>query len=188
MIAIIDFGISNIGAVYNALSYLNIKSKIISKATELKFSKKFIIPGSGKFGKGMHLLKEKGFVDKLNELVLVKKYPILGICLGHQAIAENFGAKLYNMKEPLHGVQTDIYLGNDYIFDGIQSEIKACRYHSWSVESKFFPEELKIIAEDCEGVVMALSHKKYDLKGIEFHPESIQTETGFNMIKNFINN
>ena len=75
MIAIIDFGISNIGAVYNALSYLNIKSKIISKATELKFSKKFIIPGSGKFGKGMHLLKEKGFVDKLNELVLVKKYP-----------------------------------------------------------------------------------------------------------------
>jgi len=83
MIAIIDFGISNIGAVYNALSYLNIKSKIISKAAELKFSKKFIIPGSGKFGKGMHLLKEKGFVDKLNELVLVKKYPILGICLGY---------------------------------------------------------------------------------------------------------
>ena len=136
---------------------------------------------------GPSLPKDAG---KMNELIF-KYYntkPMLGICLGHQAIAENFGAKLYNMKEPLHGVQTDIYLGNDYIFDGIQSKIKACRYHSWSVESKSFPEELKIIAEDCEGEVMALSHKKYDLKGIQFHPESIQTETGFNMIKNFINN
>tara|TARA_B100001989_G_C24481199_1_gene434523 strand:- start:114 stop:719 length:606 start_codon:yes stop_codon:yes gene_type:complete len=83
MISIIDFGISNVGAVYNALSYLNIKCKIISKANELKFSKKFIIPGSGKFGEGMHLLKKKGFVDKLNELILIKKYPILGICLGY---------------------------------------------------------------------------------------------------------
>jgi len=136
---------------------------------------------------GPSLPKDAG---KMNELIL-KYYntkPILGICLGHQAIAENFGGKLYNMKEPLHGVQTNIYLGNDYIFDGIESEIKACRYHSWSVESKSFPEELKIIAEDSEGVVMALSHKKYDLKGIQFHPESIQTKTGFNMIQNFINN
>ena len=136
---------------------------------------------------GPSLPKDAG---KMNELIL-KYYntkPILGICLGHQAIAENFGGKLYNMKEPLHGVQTDIYLGNDYIFDGIQSEIKACRYHSWSVENKSFPKELKIIAEDSKGVVMALSHKKYDLKGIQFHPESIQTKTGFNMIKNFINN
>ena len=127
---------------------------------------------------------------KMNELIL-KYYnskSILGICLGHQAIAENFGGKLYNMKEPLHGVQTDIYLDNDYIFEGIESEIKACRYHSWSVDKDSFPDELKIIARDSYGVIMALSHKIYDLKGIQFHPESIQTKTGFNMIQNFINN
>ena len=127
---------------------------------------------------------------KMNELIL-KYYnskSILGICLGHQAIAENFGGKLYNMKEPLHGVQTDIYLDNDYIFDGIESEIQACRYHSWSVDKDSFPDELKIIASDLDGVIMALSHKRYDLKGIQFHPESIQTKTGFNMIQNFINN
>ena len=92
------------------------------------------------------------------------------------------------MKEPLHGVQTDIYLDNDYIFEGIESEIKACRYHSWSVDKDSFPDELKIIARDSDGVIMALSHKIYDLKGIQFHPESIQTKTGFNMIQNFINN
>ncbi|MFL3022062.1 MAG: anthranilate synthase component II [Cytophagales bacterium] len=115
---------------------------------------------------------------KMNELIL-KYYnskSILGICLGHQAIAENFGGKLYNMKEPLHGVQTNIYLDNDYIFDGIESEIQACRYHSWSVDKDSFPDELKIIARDLDGVIMALSHKRYDLKGIQFHPESIQTK------------
>ena len=127
---------------------------------------------------------------KMNELILnyYNSKSILGICLGHQAIAENFGGKLYNMKEPLHGVQTDIYLDNDYIFEGIESEIKACRYHSWSVDKNSFPDELKIIARDSDGVIMALSHKIYDLKGIQFHPESIQTKTGFNMIQNFINN
>tara|TARA_Y100000768_G_scaffold337445_1_gene279591 strand:- start:843 stop:1412 length:570 start_codon:yes stop_codon:yes gene_type:complete len=127
---------------------------------------------------------------KMNELIL-KYYntkSILGICLGHQAIAENFGGKLYNMKEPLHGVQTDIYLDDDYIFEGIKSEIKACRYHSWSVDKDSFPEELKITARDADGVIMALSHRSYDIKGIQFHPESIQTKTGFNMIQNFINN
>ena len=127
---------------------------------------------------------------KMNELILnyYNSKSILGICLGHQAIAENFGGKLYNMKEPLHGVQTDIYLDNDYIFEGIESEIKACRYHSWSVDKDSFPDELKIIARDSDGVIMALSHKIYDLKGIQFHPESIQRKTGFNMIQNFINN
>ena len=136
---------------------------------------------------GPSLPKDSG---SMIELILkyYKTKSILGICLGHQAIAENFGGKLYNMKEPLHGVQTDIYLDNDYIFDGIESKIKACRYHSWSVDRYSLPEELKIIATDSDEVIMALSHKKYDLKGIQFHPESILTKSGFNMIQNFIKN
>ena len=136
---------------------------------------------------GPSLPKDSG---KMNELIsnYYDSKPILGICLGHQAIAENFGGTLYNMEEPLHGVQTDIYLEDDYIFKGIESKIKACRYHSWSVLNESFPEELNITARDSDGVIMALSHKKFDLKGIQFHPESIQTKTGFNMIQNFINN
>ena len=136
---------------------------------------------------GPSLPKDSG---KMNELIsnYYDSKSILGICLGHQAIAENFGGTLYNMEEPLHGVQTDIYLEEDYIFKGIESKIKACRYHSWSVLNEPFPEVLKITARDSDGVIMALSHKKFDLKGIQFHPESIQTKTGFNMIQNFINN
>ena len=151
------------------------------KMVEVDFFDKIILTP------GPSLPKDAG---KMKELIL-KYYsskPILGICLGHQAIAENFGGKLYNMKEPLHGVQTDIYLDNDYLFKGIKSKIKACRYHSWSVDKDSFPNELKTIANDSDGVIMALSHKRYDIKGVQFHPESIQTKTGFNMIQNFINN
>ena len=157
-----------------------IKNDIININEVQSFDKIILSPGPS-------LPKDAG---KMNELI--SKYfdtkSILGICLGHQAIAENFGGKLYNMKEPLHGVQTDIYLDDDYIFKGIESEIKACRYHSWSVDNESFPQELNIIAKDRDGVVMALSHKRFDLRGIQFHPESIQTKSGFNMIQNFINN
>jgi len=157
-----------------------IKNDKIKMLEVASFDKIILSPGPS-------LPKDAG---KMNKLIL-KYYntkSILGICLGHQAIAENFGGKLYNMKEPLHGVQTDIYLDDDYIFEGIKSEIKACRYHSWSVDKDSFPQELKITARDADGVIMALSHRSYDIKGIQFHPESIQTKTGFNMIQNFINN
>ena len=151
------------------------------KMNEIKTYDKIIL------SPGPSLPKDAG---KMKELILkyYKIKPILGICLGHQAIAENFGAKLFNMKEPLHGVQTNIFLDNDYMFHGVKSEIKGCRYHSWSVSNKNLPEELNIIAKDEKGVIMGVSHKKFDLKGIQFHPESIQTKDGFKIVKNFINN
>ena len=157
-----------------------IKNDLIKMEEVQSYDKIILSPGPS-------LPKDAG---KMNELILnyYDSKPILGICLGHQAIAENFGGKLYNMEEPLHGVQTDIYLEEDYIFKNIESKIKACRYHSWSVVNDPFPKDLKIIARDSDGLIMALSHKKFDLKGIQFHPESIQTKTGFNMIKNFIIN
>ena len=151
------------------------------KMNEIKTYDKIIL------SPGPSLPKDAG---KMKELILkyYKTKPILGICLGHQAIAENFGAKLFNMKEPYHGVQSKIFLKDDYIFHGIKSEIKGCRYHSWSVSNKNLPEELNIIAKDEKGVIMGVSHKKFDIKGIQFHPESIQTKDGFKMVHNFINN
>ena len=89
MITILDFGISNIGGVINALNFLNIKNKIVSTTKELKLAKKIIIPGSGNFGEGMRLLKKSGFDDVLNNLVLIRKVPILGICLGYHLMLKS---------------------------------------------------------------------------------------------------
>lgn len=116
------------------------------------------------------------------------KKPILGVCLGHQAIGEVFGAKLENLSEVFHGVATEgSQLGNDYIFEGLPNRIIMGRYHSWIVSKEDFPSCLEITAESDEDQIMALRHKKYDIHGIQFHPESVLTPEGKKIIKNFIN-
>lgn len=124
-------------------------------------------------------------------LELIKEFAghksILGVCLGHQAIAEVFGAKLINIPNVFHGVQTPVKIvGEDYIFTGLLEEILAGRYHSWVVSKENFPEELEVTAEDGEGVIMALKHRILDLHGVQFHPESILTPEGVKIIDNFL--
>ena len=125
-------------------------------------------------------------------LDLIKKYgstkDILGICLGHQAIGEVYGAKLYNMKEVLHGVGTSVQLllKDDYLFRDIPENFMVCRYHSWAVEKNSVNGELLINSIDMEDIVMGLSHKKYKVRGLQFHPESILTENGKQLIKNWL--
>lgn len=116
------------------------------------------------------------------------KKPILGVCLGHQAIGENFGAKLINLPEVFHGVATDIDVQkDDYLFEGLPAHFKVGRYHSWVVDKKDFPEnELEIIATDDNGMIMALRHKNYDIRGVQFHPESILTPDGMRIIENWL--
>ena len=115
---------------------------------------------------------------------------ILGICLGHQAIAEVFGGKLTNMEKVFHGVATPICLAKerDEIFKGIPDSFLVGRYHSWQADKGTFSAELKITAEDKDGSIMALAHKEYDVKGLQFHPESILTEFGKEIMFNWINN
>lgn len=116
------------------------------------------------------------------------KKPILGVCLGHQAIGEVFGAKLENLSEVFHGVATEgSQLGNDYIFEGLPNRIIMGRYHSWIVSKEDFPSCLEITAESDEDQIMALRHKEYDIHGIQFHPESVLTPEGKKIIKNYIN-
>lgn len=113
--------------------------------------------------------------------------PILGVCLGHQAIGEVFGGKLENLSEVFHGVATEgSQFGNDSIFKGLPHRITMGRYHSWVVAKEMFPECLTITAESDEGQIMALKHKTLDIHGIQFHPESILTPEGRTIIKNFI--
>ena len=114
--------------------------------------------------------------------------PMLGVCLGHQAIGEVFGGKLENLSDVFHGVATEgTQFGNDYIFDGLPERIVMGRYHSWVVSRDAFPDCLEITAQSDEGQIMALRHRKYDIHGIQFHPESVLTPDGASIIKNWIN-
>lgn len=113
--------------------------------------------------------------------------PMLGVCLGEQAIGEAFGAKLVNLKDVYHGVQTPVdIISPDYIFEGLKPEIMAGRYHSWVVSRENFPPSLEITAVSKEGYIMGLRHRTMDVHGIQFHPESVLTPDGLKIIDNFL--
>ena len=113
--------------------------------------------------------------------------PMLGVCLGHQAIGEVFGAKLINLSDVYHGVQTEgTQLGNDPIFDGLPERIKMGRYHSWGVDNSTLPSCLEVTATTDDGMIMALRHKDYDIHGIQFHPESVLTPDGRTIVDNWL--
>ena len=115
------------------------------------------------------------------------KKPILGVCLGHQAIGEVFGGQLENLSDVFHGVATEgTQFSNDYIFEGLTKRITMGRYHSWVVSRENFPSCLEVTAVSDEGQIMALKHKNFDIHGIQFHPESVLTPEGKTMVKNFI--
>ena len=113
--------------------------------------------------------------------------PILGVCLGHQAIGEVFGASLEKLKEVYHGVQTEgTQMGNDYIFDGLPERVMMGRYHSWVVAKDSVPECLEVTAMSDDGEIMAMRHRQYDIHGIQFHPESVLTPEGKTIVGNFL--
>ena len=113
--------------------------------------------------------------------------PILGVCLGHQAIGEVFGASLENLKEVYHGVQTEgTQMGNDYIFEGLPERVMMGRYHSWVVAKDSVPECLEVTAMSDDGEIMAMRHRQYDIHGIQFHPESVLTPEGKTIVGNFL--
>lgn len=115
------------------------------------------------------------------------KKPMLGVCLGHQAIGEVFGAELTNLSEVYHGVQTEgTQLGNDPIFATLPTRIAMGRYHSWVVSREQFPQCLEITALSDDGMIMALRHKQYNIHGIQFHPESVLTPQGRTIIDNWL--
>lgn len=115
---------------------------------------------------------------------------ILGVCLGHQGIAEAYGSEIFNMPVVLHGVanQTHVIDGDEILFQGIPERFMACRYHSWSVVPKTLHDDLKVTAVDDGDNIMALAHRFHDVRGVQFHPESILTEHGIKMIENWLKN
>jgi anthranilate synthase component 2 len=126
-------------------------------------------------------------------LPLIKEYAasksILGVCLGHQAIGEAFGGKLTNLSTVYHGVATNIQIDMSKkapLFEGLPAEIEVGRYHSWVVKDEGFPKDLEITARDENNFIMALQHKKYDVQGVQFHPESVLTPVGEQIVRNWL--
>jgi len=113
--------------------------------------------------------------------------PILGVCLGHQAIGEVFGARLENLSDVFHGVATSCHiLADDPLFSGLDRDITVGRYHSWVVAREQLPSCLEVTAESDEGQVMALRHRELNVRGIQFHPESVLTPDGKKMLQNWM--
>lgn len=124
-------------------------------------------------------------------LDVIKEYaarkPILGVCLGHQAIGESFGARLENLDDVFHGVATDVTILSDSpLFKGLPERITVGRYHSWVVSKERLPECIEILAESDEGQIMALRHRELPVYGIQFHPESVLTPSGKEIVENFL--
>ncbi|RYY62841.1 MAG: aminodeoxychorismate/anthranilate synthase component II [Chitinophagaceae bacterium] len=125
---------------------------------------------------------------------LIREYAssksILGVCLGHQAIGEAFGGTLHNLSSVYHGVATPVRLNEagekSALFAGLGKELEVGRYHSWVINREGFPDELEITASDKEDYIMALQHKKYDVQGVQFHPESVLTPLGEKILRNWL--
>lgn len=144
-----------------------------------KYDKIILSPGPG-------IPEEAGLLLEVIRTYAGRK-PILGVCLGEQAIGQAFGGKLTNLSEVFHGIQTNVKIKNkDYIFSGLPTEIPVGRYHSWVVDTDGFPEELVITAISSEGQIMALKHREYDVHGIQFHPESVLTPDGKQIVGNWL--
>ena len=145
-----------------------------------KYDKILLSPGPG-------LPEEAGIMPAVISSYAPTK-SIMGVCLGHQGIAETFGARLYNLQEVLHGIgtPTKLLVKDDPLFAGIPERFQVGRYHSWAVTPDSVNGKLTVLAVDDEGCIMAFKHKEYDVYGLQFHPESVITEHGIQIMKNWL--
>lgn len=153
----------------------------ISVENVKRYDKILLSPGPG-------IPDEAGIMKQVIKIYAPSK-SILGICLGHQGIAEVFGAKLYNIPDVLHGV-TSMASVNDpseELFKNIPPSFQCTHYHSWAVKENSLTPDLKVTATNGDGLIMGLRHVKYDVKGLQFHPESVMTPQGPKMIQNWLN-
>jgi len=144
-----------------------------------KYDKILLSPGPG-------LPADAGIMPALLAEYSISK-SILGVCLGHQAIGENAGASLFNLPVVFHGMVTPIEVSHqDALFAGLPKKFNVCRYHSWVINEKEFPDTLEISSRDEQGTIMSIRHKYHDVRGVQFHPESVMSDYGMKMIQNWL--
>ncbi len=171
--------------LYHYLSSLKIKVDVIrndqitsNEILKRKYNKIVISPGPGNPDQSGNCLK---IVKSL-----YKKIPILGVCLGHQIIGQVFGSKIVQAKKLMHGKTSKIISKKLGILKNLPKSFEATRYHSLIIDKKTLSKHLEITAESKDGLVMGVQHKKYNVHGVQFHPESIKTNLGIKILKNFI--
>lgn len=152
--------------------------KTVEEILEMNPEMIILSPGPGR-------PSEAGICEKLAKAAM-GKVPVLGVCLGHQGIAETFGGRVVYARTLMHGKKSTIAVENtDPIFAGLPQRVEVARYHSLAVDRDTLPECLTVIAEDDDGEIMAIRHKEYPIYGMQFHPESVMTPDGAKMIQNF---
>ena len=172
--------------LYHYLSYFKCKVDVfrndkikISEIKKNKYNKIVISPGPGHPNQSGNCLKiVKHFY---------KNIPILGVCLGHQIIGQVFGSKIIQIKKLMHGKTSIIKSNRIGILKNLPSKFEATRYHSLIIDKKTLSNELEVTAQTEDGIIMGVKHKKYNIHGVQFHPESIKTIIGIKILKNFIN-
>ena len=171
--------------LYHYLSSLKVKVDVIrndqitsNEILKKKYNKIVISPGPGNPDQSGNCLK---IVKSL-----YKKIPILGVCLGHQIIGQVFGSKIVQAKKLMHGKTSKIISKKSGILKNLPKSFEATRYHSLIIDKKTLSKHLEITAESKDGLVMGVQHKKYNVHGVQFHPESIKTKIGIKILKNFI--
>ena len=168
-----------IGTVNPDIKVIRNDEMSVKEIEELKPTHIILSPGPGKPG-------DAGICEEA-VLYFKGKVPILGVCLGHQAICEAFGAVISHAKRLMHGKKSFINIDTSCgIFNGIEDKVEVARYHSLIALKETIPDELKITVVTDDDEVMAVKHNNYDIYGVQFHPESIMTKTGIIMIKNFL--
>jgi anthranilate synthase component 2 len=172
--------------LYHYLSSLNTKVEVFrndeiteKEIVKNKYNKIVISPGPGTPSQSGNCLR---IVKKLH-----KKIPILGVCLGHQIIGQVFGSKIIQAKKIMHGKTSKIKSFKTGILKNLPESFEATRYHSLIIDKKTLSKNLEITAQTKDGVIMGIMHKKYNIHGVQFHPESIKTTIGIKILKNFIN-
>lgn len=186
MILLIDNYDSFSYNVYQLIGSINPDIKVI-RSDELSVSEILAVsPSHVIISPGPGRPRDAGVCEELIREA-AGKMPILGICLGHQAICETFGAEITYAKQLMHGKKSRItFDGASAMFKGLEEELEVARYHSLAASAEGFPEELKITARTPDGEIMAVEHKAYPIFGLQFHPESILTQSGQKMLENFL--
>ena len=154
----------------------------LSASDALEYDKILLSPGPG-------IPEEAGSMPEIIRACAASK-SILGVCLGHQGIAEAFGGSIINLDKVFHGVATDINIldSDEVLFKGLPNRIEVGRYHSWIVTGNGLPDSLKVTATTDDGTIMAMRHTSYDVRGVQFHPESVLTPQGKALIENWLKN
>ena len=185
MVLIIDNYDSFTYNIYQYVGHFNSNVKVvendkisISKIKQMSVDSIIISPGPG------HPKDSKVSLDCIHQLGA--RVPILGICLGHQAIGISFGANIINSNKIVHGKTSMINHNNSNLFKGLKNPFEATRYHSLIIDKNTLPEELEVIAESNQ-IIMGIKHKERPIFGVQFHPESIKTQDGLKIIENFLN-